>query len=68
MKCHKFLDSSFLFILEPLLKYLFLESDLAFVKDQLASNFGDNVTIGTEAIIQNLGECSKFKNSKILEA
>ena len=44
----------------------FLDSDLAFVKNQLANNFGGNVTIGTEAIIQNLGDCSKFKNSKIL--
>tara|TARA_Y100000592_G_C5453652_1_gene310149 strand:- start:849 stop:1850 length:1002 start_codon:yes stop_codon:yes gene_type:complete len=45
---------------------VFLERDLSFVKDQLANNFGGNATIGTEGIIQNINECAKFKNSKIL--
>ena len=45
---------------------VFLERDLSFVKDELASNFGDQASIGTEAMFQEIEECEKFKNSKIL--
>ena len=44
----------------------FLNKDLDFVKSQLASNFGTEANIGTEAIIQEIDEHKKFKNSKIL--